>query len=331
MPASPLSLLDNIRLSNGSEGLRNYYSDLFQNKREKALEMVNDQKLQFGTLFLLRHEFSKAAVSVALNPLYRKALEIAAELIGNKGGQTEKAMRSGNEDTSSVLRWMIRTGYIEDDAGKDYEQLMECTAALLTRSFRDTAVLPEIAEMIFARHRSGKLIHELVWAFFEARSPESLLFIAQRLNSPDCREVELAKRLLCFIPAISEHPGIAGSALYSRVLQWLQENRPFLYYTGESLHLCSSPMHYNVSLVAKYLCRPVSVDNGEPLLALNEFESRLSSHFRELPEQLQQQLADFSHLLYRRNIYQWNTWIRLSLDEQATLAARMMGGGNGLT
>lgn len=221
MPASQLSLLDNIRFSNGSDGLKNYYHDLLQNNREKAFEMINDHKLQFGTLFLLRQELSKTTGSDTLNSLYRKSLEIATELIGKKTGQTEKTMRSGNEDTASVLRWMIKTGYTEDSADKDYEQLMEHSAALLTKSFRDTAVLQEIAEMIFARHRSGRLIHELVWAFFEARSPESLQFIAQRLNSSDSRDVELSKRLLCFIPAISESSGIEGSTLYFRALQWL--------------------------------------------------------------------------------------------------------------
>ena len=326
MPARPLSLLDNVRHSNGSEGLKNYYHDLLQNDREKALEMINDHKLQFGTLFLLKHEFSKAAQAEALNPLYRKALDIIEELSGKDTVKIEKSMRSGKDDTASVLRWMIRTGYLEDDLGKDYEQLIDRSAALLTKSFRDTAVLAEIVEMIFIRQKKGKLIHELVWAFFEARNPESLLFIAQHLISPDSREVDLSKRLLCFIPTMGEQSNIAGVILYGRVLQWLQENRFFLYYTGESLHLSSMPLHYAISWIAKYLCRPISTDNGEPLLPLNEFENNLSTLFRELPERQQQQMAAFSHMLYRKNIYQWNTWMRLSLHEQAELASHMMGG-----
>lgn len=326
MPVNPMSLLDNIRLSNGSEGLKNYYCDLLQVNREKALEMINDQQLQFGTLFLLRHEFSKAAALTELKPLYQKALEIAAKLVGIKTGQTEKAMRSGKEDTASVLRWMIKTGYIEGDSDKDYEQLMEHAAALLAISFKDTAALPEIADMIFARYRNGRLVHELVWAFFEARCPDSLLYIAQRLNSPDSRDIELSKRLLCFIPEIDKHSGNSGSGLYARVLFWLQENKPFLYYTGESLHLCSNPLHYAVSWVSKYLCLPVSADNGEPLLSINELENELSTRFRELPELLQHQLADFSYMLYRKNIYQWNTWIRLDLGRQVSLATYETGG-----
>ena len=326
MPADSLSLLDNVRLSNGSDGLKNYYHDLLQKDREKALEMINDQKLRFGTLFLLRSELLKTTSPDELNSLYIRALKITEELTGKRTARKEKTMRDRNEDTASVLRWMIRTGYHEDHLGKDYDQLMEHSAALLTISFGDTAVLPEIAEMIFARHKNGKLIHEVVWAFFEARCPESLTLIAQRLTSADKREVALAKRLLCFVPAISEYSGISGSNLYIRVLQWLQENRLFLYYTGESLHLCSLPRHYAVSWAAKYLCRPVSTTTGEPLLPLNDFEKELVLHFRELPEQLQQQLADFSHMLYRRNVYQWNTWMQLSLQAQADMAMHRMGG-----
>lgn len=326
MPANPLSLLDNIRYSNGPDGLKNYFYDLLQNDREKAFETINDQKLKFGTLFLLRNELPKKTGADALNPFYRKVLEIVSELIGKKTGQTEKAMRSDNEDTASALRWMIKTGYIEEAADKDYEQLMESSASLLTKSFKDTTVLQEIAEMIFARYRSGRLIHGLVWAFFEAHSIESLQFIAQRLKSTDKRESELSKKLLYFVPAISEGSGSEGSTLYFRTLQWLQENKPFLYYTGESLQMCSLPRHYAVSWAAKYLCRPVSVNNGKPLLPLNEFENRLSLLFEELPDIQQQQLADFSHMLYRRNIYQWNTWLRLSIAEQTDLALHMTGG-----
>ncbi len=326
MSASQLSLLDNIRFSNGSEGLKNYYHCLLQNNREVSLEMINDHKLQFVTLYLLRHELSKANVAEAINPLYRKSLEIVAELTGKKTAKTEKTIRSGQEDTASALRWMIRTGYFYNDTDKDYDQLMELSSLMLTRSFRDTAVLPEIAEMIFARQRGGKLIHELVWAFFEARSPESLLLIARRLYSPDSSEISLSKRLLCFVPVIRKWPDISGIALYSGVLSWLQNNRAYLYYTGESLHLSSSPIYYAVSWAAKYLCRPVSVDTGEPLIALNELENALSSRFGELPERLQQQLADFSYMLYRKNIYQWNTWIRFPIDVQTSLATQIMGG-----
>ena len=334
MSDSSQSLLDNIRSSNGSEGLKNYYHDLLRSNRKKALEMINDPKLQFGILFLLRHELLKASATGELNPLYRNVLRIVEMLAAGKNMQAERVIHSGGNDSVTAIRWIVKTGYIESDSGNDleyYEQLMEKSAALLTKSFRVTAALPELAEMIFLRNRSGRLIHELVWAFFEARSPESLLLLAQRLVSTDIRDAELARRLLCFIPDVEKTSMLSGSALYSRVINWLQENKPFLYYTGESLHLCNLPVHYAISSAAKYLCHPVSVDHGDPLPALNEFESELSSQFGRLPEQQQQQLANFSHMLCRRNIYQWNAWIQLPLHQQINLALHAASGQGGLS
>ena len=326
MTAAPLSVLDNVRLNNGSEGVKNFYRDLLVKNSDKAMELINEQNLQFRTLFLLRGELSASAYRKLLNPAYERALQIMEELNGNRTVKAEKALRSGREDTAAVLKWMLHTGYAEDDADQEYGLLMDQTAALLTRSFHDSSVLPEIADLIFERHRNGRLIHELVWAFFEARNPSSLILIAQRLLSPNAEDVQLAKRLLCFIPSIMEDTAGTGSVLYLRAIQWLQENQPFLFYTGESLHLSNTPIHYAVSWVSKYLCRPVSPADGQPLLVLNEYERNLSSQFEKLSEQQQMQLADFSHMLFRRNSYQWNTWIRLPVHEQTVLASQVMGG-----
>lgn len=326
MPAGDLSLLDNIRYSNGPKGLREYYRSQLRNDRAKALELINDRNLRFSTLYLLRGELYDSVEPAALNPLYYRALEVAGKLTDKNPKDAEKELRAADDGTLSALRWIVRTGYTEIDPDENYKGLLENAAAMLTKTFRDTSALPEIAEMIFAENRNGGLIHELVWAFFEARSPRSLYLIANYLNSPHIEDVELARKLLCFIPDIGSPPGVSGPAVYNRVMYWLQENLPFLYYTGESLHLCNSPRHYAVAWSAKYLCRPVSAENGEPLLPLNSFEKKLASGFNKRSEPARIQLADFSQMLHRRNVWQWNTWIRLPAEEQARLAARAAGG-----
>jgi hypothetical protein len=326
MPVNPLSLLDNVRSGNGSDGLRNFYNDLLKKDREKALELINDQHLKFGTLYHLRYECSNPRIIKALDPLYRRALEIIPELSARADSHLEARMRSDGDSTYSALKWMLKTGFDENESGSSYDQLMEHTAALLTRSFNDTDVLPEIAEMIFIKNRSGKLVHELVWAFFEARKPESLMLLAHRLNSADSRDIELAKRLLCFIPFIHENPGMPMSIVHLKVMAWLRDNFPFLYYTGESLHLSGQPEHYAVEWNAKYLCHPVSAESGELLSILNPFENELIKHFGELPENSRKILADFSYMLYRTNFNQWSNWIQLPPANQASLAEHNMGG-----
>lgn len=339
MKAVKLGLLDNLRLSNGPEGLKNYFRELLRSDRDSALAAINDSDARFGTLYLLKSELPEKLVQNDLNPLYRKALDLADSLTGEVSPGTESNIRKAGEAAVSVLRWIIRTGLPEEGLGSKYEQLMERSAALLVKSFGDASVLPELADMIFERNRRGALLHELVWAFFEARCPESLRLIAQRLESADKRDVGLAKKLLCFIPGMADEAAeaitegtthnilrsvsndSAGAGPYITALNWLSENKHFLLYTGESMHLCSMPQHFHVSWTAKYICRPVSVDSGEPLLEYQPFENGNLSRFEKLPEISQKLLAEYSYVLNKRDIRQWNTWIRLPIEEQAAAAS----------
>ena len=329
----PLSLLDNLRFSNGPQELKNYFREQYQIDHNKAIELLNDQNLHFGTLYQLKSELDDKTIKSGLDKVYRKAIDIANLLsaqMQNRSARNpeslERKLRSRDDDTNSALRWIVGTGGLEDGFDSKYELLMERSAALLIKSHGDTTQLPALAEMIFARNRRKALIHELVWAFFEARSPDSLLLLAQRLNSRDSRDAMLAKKLLSFIPGIGDKSVHTSISPYSWVSGWLDENRPFLCYTGENLHVSNKPMPYSVSASAKYLCHPVSINTGEPLMPFLPSEIKKLSAFQKLPEKRQQQLAAFSWMLYRRNIYQWNSWIRLSVNEQSALASQMMGG-----
>lgn len=326
MSVTPVCLLDNVRLGNGADGLKNFYRGLLKNGREKALELINDQDLSFGSLYLLRDEFASPSMHVMLNPLYRKAIQLTSGLAGSADSRVEAKMRLKKDDTYAALNWMLKTGFGEERLGSDYDRLMERAAALLTKSFSDTESLPYIVEMIFSRNRSSRLIHELVWAFFEIHSPENLFLLAPWLNSPDSRDIALAKKLLHFIPCIGENQDLTSYMSYDRAISWLHENIPFLHYTGESLQLSGQPVYYELEWDAKYLCRPVSSENEEPLSALSPYEKELQEQFKELPEDLQTMLADFSFSLYRMNFSQWHNWLQLPVMSQISLAYRFAGG-----
>ncbi len=319
MPAGTLSLLDNIRLSNGAQGLRNYFHEVLRCDQQKAISLINDPCLRFGTLYTLKSEVSGKDVRSFLEPSYATALEIADRLSGKMSRRLEKEMRDAEGSTAPLLEWMFRTGSYENEPDSGYELLMDRIAGLLVKSYNNKSILSELAGLIFSRNRRGALIHELVWAFFEARCIESLAFVAYRLNSPDIRDVRLAEKLLGFIPEMKD-------ITYDKAMFWLSENSPFLYYTGESLHFDSRPQHYRVSLPAKYLCTPVSPDTGKPAEPFREAEQELLSRFNGLAEPLQQQLADFSWQLYRSDNYRWSSWISLPPEDQAVWLSYMTGG-----
>lgn len=334
MAVMQVSLLDNIRISNGPDGLRGYFHELYHTDREKLLELLNDRDLQFCSLYILKQDILTDSLQEQLKPLYKRAVEIIEEVSVKTPARRaahqamtmaaiEKRMRLDIQSVSPVLEWIVGTGWDNELRLPAYELLMERCTALLLKSFRAGTVMPAIVRQIFNRNRQGKLIHNLVWAFFEAREPDSLYLLAQQLGSTDSRDTELAKKLLCFIPGLEK---VTGAAAYYKAMQWLSENKPYLYYSGESMQMCSRPQYYNVSHEARYLCRPVSADSGKPLSPLQDYEVTLLDGLRKLPQAEQQLLADFSRMLHGRDIYQWNSWIKLPLEGQVEAVADITGG-----
>lgn len=354
MRGMPVSLLDNIRISNGPEGLRRFFSELLHTDRNRLLELLSDRRLHFGTLYLLKPDIISGGLREALPDIYKRALVMSDELCGAKTDGTAPAgrritpvrRRAGIKQpgryhaagkaqaagtmfsdpvTAPALGWIAETGWDSDMPEDSYELLMErCTALLLAR-LRHKPALPAIVETIFSRHRQGRLIHNLVWAFFEARDRESLYLVAQKLGSPDRRDIALARKLLRFIPG-TDDDAMSGPALYYSALKWLSENMPYIYYTGESMQMCPKPVYYNVSYEGKYLCRQVSADSGKLPGPLNDYETEQLDRFRSLDGMQRQLLADVSFALYRQDKYRWESWIRLPVSDQLASEAFLTGG-----
>ncbi len=338
MTGIPVSLLDNIRISNGPDELRNYFSDLLHTERSRLLDLLNDRHLRFYTLYLLKSSIYASHLQENLIPMYKWALAISDKMSemdtvkvpggrqANRTAKVRKILRSDTEVISAALKWIVESGWDPDIPEGRYELLMErCTALLLT-DFKDRSALPVIADVIFDRHRRGMLIHNLVWAFCEARDPGSLYLLAQRLSSANGADIRLAKKLLGFIPGIDISDVSARSASYYKAIRWLSENRPYIYFTGETMQMTGSPIICEVSLEAKYLNRPVSADSGKLLTPLSDHEAKLLSDFRRLTLTQRQQMADFSSMLNSRDMYQWASWIRLPVSDQLAAASHMTGG-----
>ncbi|HEY5588621.1 MAG TPA: hypothetical protein VIK86_06665, partial [Candidatus Paceibacterota bacterium] len=96
----------------------------------------------------------------------------------------------------SVLKGMFERGVVQNGQSNDNDELLDATATLLIKIHKDKTILPIIVDMIFFRNRKGLFTHDLIWAFFQAREPNSLMLIANYLNSEDMNDVKLACKLL---------------------------------------------------------------------------------------------------------------------------------------
>lgn len=220
----------------------------------------------------------------------------------------------------SVMKAMFERGVTQSTQSNDNDEFVDATAAILIKVHKDKTILPIIIDMIFLRNREGLFTHDLIWTFFQAREPSSLMLIANYLSSKDLNDVKLAGKLLDFVPSIDMTMGRSSKYKYITFSNWLNENYPFLYFTGESFQRTSNPVPYIVALDAKYLCRRVSIYTGNPLISYTEKEKNLLDYFNMLEEDNKLLLSTFSYKIYCENIYLWTAWINHSIIKQISIA-----------
>ncbi|EFG88937.1 hypothetical protein CLCAR_1687 [Clostridium carboxidivorans P7] len=317
-----LNPLDKVRLNNGTNGLNNFFNKSFQNNTKESISLINNQNLNFASLFILKAKIEELNIFNSLNLRNKIALEITYEICtGKKSFRNNEYLCSDYiQGVNSVLKWMLTTGSIDDGMNNEFDEVLDASAILLTKIYRDKTILPLIAEMIFKRHKQKSLIHNLVWAFFECGDPKSLILIGERLQSQDPKDVELSKKLLNFIPGINIFKHTDKNNYYLYFLNWFEKNFLFLHFTGESFQQCSNPIPYEVILEAKYLCTAVSTNTGKILKPLKKEEIELLKIFNKLDYNTKLLLANFSFNLHHKNIHNWNKWLWYPMSEQIKIA-----------
>ena len=243
-------------------------------------------------------------------------------------GWFEAAWEGADHDVLiKTLRWMLATGKGWDgpQEGHDaYDAALDYAAALLTDEFDDTAALPDIADLIFRRNRKSFYIHDLVWSFFQTLDADALKLVAVRLKSSNNKDVELAGKLLGIdISAPTDRRKRA--ALYDQYIRWLDENKPYLYLTGEHFQMTSQPNHLDFDREAKYLNKSISPRWRTPEDPLTEDEAECLAVFRQEPEDERELLASYSQKLRARDRGLWDDWMKSRVAEQVMAARKDVG------
>jgi hypothetical protein len=232
----------------------------------------------------------------------------------------ESPFPSGRELDYLALKGIFEKGTANRELSDEADELLDATASLLITTHKDKTILPIVVDMIFYRNRKNLFTHDLIWAFFKARDPHSLILIANYLGSSDKRDVELACKLLDFIPSVDMSMIDGSKNRYMTLFYWLQENYPFIYFTGESFQRTSKPIPYMVDLDAKYLCRRVSVYSGKLFTPLTEKETNIITSFAKLDKYNKQLLSSFSLRIHSKDIYLWRSLINYPITRQINIA-----------
>jgi hypothetical protein len=303
--------------------LKSVFRELEATNREEAIRLLNDQRLQFPSLFILMPEIDTLQLHRVLNVRNK----IALGLCGKKTKITNVAVDSAREESEEehqALRWMLSTGVSWEGPSAEHDQydaVIDYTAALLVVSYEDKEMLSVVAELIFRRNRKDLYIHDLVWAFFQVMDYSALRLIARYLLSANGKDFKLASKLLHINMAGGTDRSVSKERLYRKYLAWLEENRPYLYLTGEQFQMTSDPQYLNFDSEAKYLNREISPKYRQPLTPLDEVEAMSLKRFRASPREEQELLSDYSYRLRRRNMQRWQEWMQMQTAEQV-LSAR---------
>ena len=319
------SYLDQIRMTEGTEKCKGTFLEIFRKDVRRAATMLNDDRLMFPSLYILREPILQQRAQRYLNSRNMTALQIANRV---KGPKTPGANSLSPKQNSAypVLKWILETGSAEEIPEDDYEEILDVAASVLITVHKDADILPLVVDLIFKRNRDGRYIHDLIWALFRFQDPQVLKLVAQRLVSSEPKDAELAAELLNIDKTDLQAVRGDGKGRHEGYLHWLEENLPYLYFTQETFQYTSKPTFCAVDLERKYLQKGTPSYSKEPISSLDDDENESIAAFQRLSFEEKKALSDYSQKICSKSVPAWKEWLHAPVKEQIKTAKTRLEG-----
>lgn len=311
MQNGSLSYLDSIRKTKGCENLIDTFCSMCEKDKQKAAVSINSENLQFATLYVLIPTLERQGIKEDLSQRNKIAIDICSKI------KQEKCEFSPEEKSKEkTLEWILTSGKNDDGFSDDFDEIIDMAASLLIIIYKSKRVFDHISDLIFQRNRKGAFTHDLVWALLSSQDIRVLESVAQYLKSENDKDVALAANILNLDESLVKKGGE-----YLKYIKWLGENQKYIKFTGETYQQTSEPKLYFLDLTSKYLGRIIS--GSENLL---NAEKDLVDWFNVLDDSVKEKLANFSHMLNKKNARLWREWISKPVSEQIKTVLKYMGG-----
>lgn len=310
---NPIEYLTQIRKEQGIETLKNIFENLFQQNPSEAIEIVNDETIPFPWLYLALPMLKKLFLFEELNRRNITALKLCAQIQRNRRLQARVYTYSyENKHTYyPVLLWMFHSGIVEDGLDDDFDEIIDGVVSLLIHNYQETSILHEVCELMYERNRQGRYNHDLIWAYLRSNDIEALKHIAEHFHSKDPKDIKLTCKLLhCDVPDMND-----AETYYEAFQNWLEENKPYLSFTDETLQETNEPHIFQIDINSKYLCRTGKEDRP---FTENEMRHLIEFQNRSMDEQLL--LSHFAYNLRKQSEEAYQRWMRFPVSQQIDIA-----------
>ena len=313
--------LDKIRIDHGIDKCKAVFLEVYKKDRWRAIALLNDPNLTFPCLFILLRKIEAYQLESSLSFRNITVLKIIDQIQKKQKYQNGKDYLSVNKGVVyPIFRWILETGYTEDGLDNEYDEIMDVTVSVLINSYKDKSILPVVVDMIFKRNKKEHYIHDMVWALLQSHTPDALKLIAERICSSDQQDIDLACHLLNFGTSNSSYNTEDREKQYQTYIQWLNENDPFLYFTGESFQFSSNPTLCKVDLERKYLNNGSTSYSEQPVVPKDENEKKCLKAFKMLSDEEKTILSEYSYIIHHENSAEWKRWMSTSLSDQIKIA-----------
>jgi len=319
--------INNIKIAEGTEKYKFKIKQLLLSEKELALEYINSTHLTFPRLFDLIPLIDEENLYQELSIRNITALKLCTRILKNKVLSAKLYFLSAeNSETNyPVLLWIVNSGVEDDGMDDDFDQIVDGACAMLISLYNEKGILEKIIDLIYRRNEKGNFTHDLIWALFSSENTDVLKMISEHLGSENENEVLLSKKLL----SNNSPSGLDNSLDDSeKTALWLDDNQPYVYFTGQSFNASSNPSHYLIDLAGKYLRKPRN--NADTVQAssspLTETQRNRLLEFEQISEEQQFILAEYASTLYHSSEEKWREWMRFPVQKQLEIAQKSDGG-----
>ncbi len=301
--------LEKIKEQNGIEVLKKRFEIALVKKSTDAVALINDKGISFSTFFTLIPLLKKYNTFNKLNLRNR----IAQKLYDECFSTSVPPVTYTRNNEIYVLKWIINSAAYDDGIDDDFDKMVDYAFAKLLDENSEPQIIENAINLAFMRYLKNEFNHDLIWAIFRTGNPEALRIVAKHLASNNNDEKEFSKILL----ENAMDDGLDDEVdRFSDIDNWIEENKPYLNFTGNGYNYSTSPRFCEIDTKSKYMGK-CKKESGFPMnIPQSQIQLENISNFKRLDYRTQVKLSRYSKFLHDTDIEKWNRWQKQSLQKQ---------------